>query len=154
MLKSEEKILFNRLSTFSGGGRLESIEQVCSWGLTGKFMDHLNALVEVNLLYPREDYDGQLRFTMLETIHEYASEKLSTSNEAASMRKYHAEYFTRLAESAEKEMRSAQQTYWFARLAADQDNFRSILDWSLNGSEVKYGLRLAAALRGYWYHNA
>jgi non-specific serine/threonine protein kinase len=154
LLKKEERIFFNRLSVFSGGGRLESIEQVCGRDLPGKFMDHMNALVEVNLLYPREEYDGQLRFTMLETVHDYASEKLAASGEADSIRKQHAEHFTRLAESAEKEMRRSRQTYWFARLAADQDNLRSILNWSLNGGEVEYGLRLAAALRDYWYHNA
>jgi len=154
LLSKAEQTLFNRLSIFNGGGRLESVEQVCSTGIPGKFMDHLNALVEVNLLYAREEYDGQLRFTMLETVHEYASEKLAASGEADSMYKQHAEYFTRLAESAEKEMRSSLQTYWFARLAADQDNLRSILNWSLNGTDVEYGLRLAAAMRDYWYHNA
>jgi predicted ATPase/DNA-binding CsgD family transcriptional regulator len=154
LLTEEQKTLLNRMAIFSGGGRLESIEQVCGWGLPGKFMAHLNALVEVNLLYPREDFDGQLRFTMLETIREYASEKLSASGELQSILNHHAAYFTALAESADKEMRSARQTYWFARLADDQDNLRSILNWSLNGGEVEYGLRLAAALRDFWYHNA
>jgi len=153
LLKEDEKILFARLAVFSGGITLEGILSICSRGLPGDVIEILSALVEKNLVYTRQGSDGELRFTMLETIHEHASERLLAFGEAKSIRILHADYFTHLAEVAEKEMHGARQDYWFARLRAEQDNLRSVFTWSFSGNENEHGLRLAASLQEYWYYN-
>jgi predicted ATPase len=153
LLQEGEKILFARLAVFSGGSTLEGILSVCGRGLHGDAIEILSALVEKNLVYPRQGSDGELRFTMLETIHEYATERLSARGEVESIRILHADYFAHMAEAAEKEMRGARQEYWFARLRAEQNNLHSVFTWSFNGNGNEHGLRLAASLQEYWYYN-
>jgi len=153
LLPAQEKTLFARMAVFSGGGRLEAIEQICCKGLSGPLIDRLMLLVEKNLVLPREDPDGELRFTMLETIHEYAEERLAAGGEEESLRRRHAEYYTRLAESAAKETRGVRQPAWFARLRAELDNLRSVLAWSLDGNDPTVGMRTAAALQDFWNYN-
>src|ERR687889_2161830 len=74
---------------------------------------------------------GDARFVMLETIHEFAREKLKKSEEGEDIRRLHAEYFLVLAEEAERGVEGAQQTVWLERLAEEQDNMRAALSWSL-----------------------
>jgi predicted ATPase/DNA-binding CsgD family transcriptional regulator len=153
LLNSNEKILFSRLAVFNGGGTLDAITSICEDQSTGKGMNLLTAMVEKNLVYPRQGGDGELRFMMLNTIHEYAAKCLQANGEAERILNRHAVYFTRLAETAAIDIRGPKQNYWFLRLRAEQDNLRSVFTWSFSGSEVEYGLRLAAALRDYWYYS-
>jgi len=153
LLQEDEKKLFARLAVFSGGGTLEGIISICSRGLSRDTIEVLSALVEKNLVYTRQGSDGELRFTMLETIHEYATERLSTCGEAESIRILQADYFAHLAEAADAEIYTSRQGYWFVRLRDELDNIRSILTWSLNGNENEYGLRLAAALHTFWAYD-
>ena len=78
---------------------------------------------------------------------------MQTDGLADSISQAHAAYYTTLAEHGAREIRDRRQTYWYPRLQAEQDNFRAALTWSLNGSQPEYGIRLAAALRDYWYYN-
>jgi non-specific serine/threonine protein kinase len=94
-----------------------------------------------------------MRFTMLETIRQYAYSQLAESGELERVRQRQAEYFTNLVESAEGEFRTNRQLYWMKRLRLEEDNIRLALDWSLNGADVSYGLRIAAAMLNYWYYN-
>jgi predicted ATPase/DNA-binding CsgD family transcriptional regulator len=151
LLEPQERTLFARLAVFSGGANLEAIEQVCSAGVKGKLIKPLSALVDKNLLLTSESQDGELRFTMLETIHEYARERLLASEEAQELQRQHADYYTDLASQASREFFLDRQGYWYAKFPSEQDNLRSVLAWSLEGGDFKYALRLADALRYYWY---
>jgi predicted ATPase/DNA-binding CsgD family transcriptional regulator len=153
LLDDYEKTLFARLSIFRGGSTLEGITRVCGHGLPDNGSETLSPLVEKNLVYPRQISEGELRFTMLETIHQYAAEYLDASWEAGNIRILHAGYFANLAETAQKEIYTARQEYWFGRLLDELDNLRSVLAWSLNGDKSEHGLRLAAALDTFWIYN-
>jgi tetratricopeptide (TPR) repeat protein len=111
------------------------------------------SLLNKSLLFPQQHQhsrDGESRFIMLETIHEYAWEQLQTAGEAEAMRRRHAEYFVTIAERAEPELRRAGFSYWMVRLESENENLRTALEWSLGGGDVEIGLRLIAALRDYW----
>jgi len=153
LLREDEQTLFARLSVFRGGGTLESIERVCGHGLAGPAAEALASLVEKNLVLPREPRDSDLRFAMLETIREYAAERLELRGEAARMQNVHASHFTELAEQACREFRTSRNRYWMGRLRAENDNLRAALGWSLKGGEAGLAMRMAAALRDHWHYN-
>jgi predicted ATPase/DNA-binding CsgD family transcriptional regulator len=146
LLDHAEKLLFSRLSVFRGGRSLESCEAVCSEGITLDVFDGLASLIDKNLLVSREDSLGEPRFWMLETIHEYALECLEISDEAETIRKRHAEYFTQFAEKANLELQGAQQQKWLQRFEIEHDNLRMALGWTLNGGDAPLGVRLACAV--------
>jgi predicted ATPase len=94
-------------------------------------LDGLTSLVNESLLKQEEGVGGEPRFVMLETIHEYAREKLQESEEGEDIRRLHAEYFLALAEEAEAEVEGPQQPVWLERLEEEHDNIRAALTWSL-----------------------
>jgi tetratricopeptide (TPR) repeat protein len=106
--------------------------------------------VDKGLVRQTESADGEPRFSMLETIREYALDRLEERGEADEVRKLHAERFLQLAESAEPELTGANQAAWLARLTEENGNIRSALDWSLAAGDVELGLRLAGALVRFW----
>lgn len=152
LLDESQKALFALLAVFRGGATLEAIEQVCG-GLAKNLVNALSALVDKSLLLASETRTGDLRFSMLETIREYAWERVLSGGMGESICQAHAAYYTALAERAAGEIRDRRQSYWYPRLQAEQDNLRAAMDWSINGSQPEYGVRLAAALRDYWYYN-
>lgn len=153
LLKPGEKKLLVRMAVFRGGSTLKGIRYVCSQGFGGHLMNLLSGLVEKSLVIPREGPDGEIRFTMLETIRAFARERLANAGELAATRQRHAAYFAQMVTEAAAEMRSARQQYWFRRLRAEQDNLRSVLSWSLGGAVPEFGLRIAAGMMDYWYYN-
>lgn len=151
LLDDDEKILFARLSAFTGGRSLEAIEAICSEGLSMDVLDALASLIDKSLLQQRETATGEPRFFMLETIHEYARERLKASGEAEEIRRRHAEYFVALAERAQPELRQAQHFRWSQLLELEHGNFRLVLAWALNGGDLTLGVRLAGALELFWF---
>jgi predicted ATPase len=168
LLNEAEGTLFRRLGVFVGGCTLASIEAVCNaeGALPMDVMACVASLVDKNLLSAakgsrqEEGAQGKWRFTMLETIHEYAKEKLAEVDkgkrgEANALRRLHADYFTALAVETEPRLRGPDQAVWFDRLAEEQENMRAALDWCRgeeSGAEgAKIGLRLVGALAWYWY---
>ena len=87
---------------------------------------------------------------MLETIHEYAREKLQESGEAEEIGRAHAEYFLALAEEAEPALMGADQVPWMERLEAEHDNLRAALSWSLEAGDAESALRIGGALWRFW----
>jgi predicted ATPase/DNA-binding CsgD family transcriptional regulator/DNA-binding XRE family transcriptional regulator len=153
-LKDPEKALFRRLGVFAGGCTMEAAEQVCAGpgDITGDFLDRMGSLVDKSLLRQTEQHDGEWRFFMLETIREYALEKLEESGEEHDMRVRHAEFFMDLAEDAAPNLTSAKRTLWLSKLDAEIDNMRAVLTWSQTpGGDPVTGLKLAGALGRYWY---
>ncbi len=151
LLNEGEKLLFARLAVFQGGCSLEAIEAVCSEDLPMNVFDALESLVNKSLIQQKELPDGESRFIMLETLHEYAWERLRAGGEVQTMYSQHAEYFVQLAERAEPELRQAQQWYWFRKLETDNENMRAVLKRSLDGVDRSLGVRLAGALCLFWF---
>jgi predicted ATPase/class 3 adenylate cyclase len=139
LLSDEEQRLFARLAVFRGGHTLEAAEDVCEADL-----DTLQSLVDKSLVRFADE-----RYWMLETIREYAAERLDESGEAEEQRTRHAEHFLELAEEAELHLREDSEA-WVSRLGAEHDNLRSALDL-LELAEGVRALRLAGALSRFWY---
>lgn len=151
LLEPGEQMLFARLAPFRGGRALEAIEGVCADGLTIDLYDGLQSLIDKSLVQQRETVRGEPRFFMLDTIQEYARERLAASGEADMIRRRHAQYFTELAERADPELRLSRQVYWAQILKLERGNLRTALEWSLSGGDITLGVRLAGALAIFWY---
>jgi predicted ATPase/class 3 adenylate cyclase len=152
LLDAGEKRLFVRLGVFVGGCTIEAAQAVCNadGDLPMEILDGIAVLVDQSLVRQIEGSDSEPRFRMLETIREYALERLDASGEVEAYRQRHAAYYQALAEAAEPELVGRDQLRWSARLDAEQDNLRTTLAWALERHEVEAGLRLAVALRWLW----
>jgi predicted ATPase/class 3 adenylate cyclase len=152
LLDEGEQLLFGRLAVFSGGRSLEAIEAICDaeGDLPVEAFEGVSSLEDKSLLRQEEGPDGEPRFVMLETVHEFAREKLQGSGEAEEIRRTHAEYFLTLAEEAFPELKGPDQLEWLERLEAEHDNMRAALSWALERKEVELALRLGGALWWFW----
>jgi predicted ATPase/DNA-binding CsgD family transcriptional regulator len=151
LLDDSEKLLFARLSVFQGGRTIDAVEAVCCHDLPLDVLDGLESLMNKSLLWHEEGPEGEPRFIMLETIHEYGREVLDRMGETDDQRRRHAEYFLQLAEQGGEELRRPNQNLWMDKLGCELDNFRAALDWSVGGADRVLGLRLAAALERFWW---
>jgi len=140
LLSHEERRLFARLSVFSGGCTLEAAEKVAQADL-----DTLQSLVDKSLVRHADE-----RFSMLETIREYAAERLEASGEAEELQRRHAEHFLALAEEAYPNLKGSPKP-WLDRLEAEHDNLRAALDQLEATGESQLAQQLAGALYRYWY---
>lgn len=143
-LPDDQQRLFARLGVFVGGFTSEAAAVVCE-------SDRLIELIEANLIHVAGDLDHTRRFTLLETLREYAVEQLAAGGEEQSVRARHARYFLELAETAEPKLVSADQAVWLKRLAVEQGNFNVALKWAQSTNENLIGLRLSAALWRFWW---
>lgn len=158
LLEPAERMLLARISVFSGGRTLEAVREVCAAeGAAEDTLELLGTLVDNSLLQQREGAEGEPRFWMLETIREYAAERLRESGEAEELHRRHAEYYLALAEEAERGLVGRDELAWLRRLEAEHDNLRAALGWSLrrgesgSGEALELGLRLAGSLWLFWY---
>ena len=152
LLLDRERTLFARLGIFVRGCRLEAAAAVCDpdGTLYESVLDGLDSLVEKSLLRQRADSDGEPRFWMLETIREFALEKLESSGEADRRRRLHGAWFATLAECLDAESGTGDQAASIARLGDDYPNLRSAIDSARERSDGELLLRLATALWPYW----
>jgi predicted ATPase len=178
LLTAAEQRLFRCLSVFVGGCTVEAVEEVCgdkdtrrqedkesegsvqaislspdlliSWSV----FDRMAALADKSLLRQEENADGSAHFMMLETVREYALERLKQHGEAESIRRRHATYYLALAETAEPQLHGAEQLVWLARLEEEHGNLRAVVGWALEHRAVELAARLSAALTEFWaLHN-
>jgi predicted ATPase/class 3 adenylate cyclase len=149
LLTPEEKTLFRRLAVFVGGCTLEAVETVCSISDELDMLSGLESLVDKSLLKQVET-DEEPRLVMLETIREYALERLSESDEEGAIRQQHALFFLALAEEAEQEFFGVDPVVWIHRLEREHNNLRAALAWAIDHT-LEVGLRLAGALRTFWH---
>ena len=138
LLTDDEQAAFRRLAVFRGGATPEAAEAVARTDL-----DTLQSLIDKSLLRQREG-----RFWMLETIREYATERLDASGELAATRDAHLDHFLEIAERAYEE-RVAGESKWFPLIMAELDNIRAALDWAA-GARAEAEAQLAGAVSWYW----
>ncbi|HEX8220315.1 MAG TPA: tetratricopeptide repeat protein [Chloroflexia bacterium] len=159
LLDADEQCFFRLLGVFSGGCNLEAVEAVAGGpdsddGLLA--LERVSSLVDKSLLRRLDQPDGEPRLLMLETIREYAMDRLVEAGEDQAAHERHASYFATFAEAAEKELRGPGQAHWLDKLEADRDNLRAALAWSthieagMSHGRVEYGLRIAGALAQFW----
>ncbi|WP_069166677.1 BTAD domain-containing putative transcriptional regulator [Nocardia altamirensis] len=134
-LSEPERALAMWVAVFPAGATLDALDE----------LDLLTDLVDKSLV----ERNGE-RYRMLETIRSYALERLAESGTEATVRADHAQYFLRMAETAEAELRTAAQPAALARLDAERDNFSAALQFAVDTADTELGLRLVAALFWYW----
>jgi tetratricopeptide (TPR) repeat protein len=122
-----------------------------SGDLASSVLDGLAALVDQSLLRQQAEAEGEPRFTMLETIREYAAERLAQSGESAMLRRRHLEYYLGLAAESDAALKSADQGAWLARLEAEHDNLRSALSWAIDQSIAPAAQQMAGELFRFWW---
>jgi predicted ATPase/class 3 adenylate cyclase len=151
LLNPTEQMLFRWLGVFVGGCSLEAVEAVCSDDDLGiDVLAGLTSLLDQSLLRKGEVGKNEPRFSMLETIREYALEQLQASGETTTLQQRHAAYYLALAETGAHQFRGAARWRRLARLEAEHDNLRTALEWSLGGGDVEMGVQLAVALGELW----
>jgi non-specific serine/threonine protein kinase len=152
LLVEPEQVLLRRLAAFAGGFTLDAAEAVClvpSAQVDGPqgVLDALLSLVNKSLVVV--DSDG--RFHLLETVRQYAAEKLTAAGDDAAVRRRHLAWYLELAGQAESALRGAQQAGWLDRLEREHENVRAALRWALDGApDVEAGLRLGSAVWWFW----
>ena len=167
LLPAEEQLLFSRLSVFAGGWTLEAAEAVCSIDPAAKethagddilredifiLMEQLinKSLVTTEEVLGERRYhtEGSFRYHMLETMREYADEKLT---DADAWHRRHAAYFLSLAEIIEPFLEKPEPASWLDKLEREHNNLRAALRWAREKDEVELGLRFASALCLFWF---
>jgi predicted ATPase/class 3 adenylate cyclase len=152
LLKDPEKLLLQRMSVFAGGGTLAAAEQVAAGeGVVEEdILDLLTSLADKSLVVA-EQKDGHSRYRLLETVRQYARDRLVESGGGEAVRERHRDYFLALAEEAEPKLTGAAQAEWLRRLEEEHENLRAGFDWSLAEAESRGGLRLCGALLWFWW---
>jgi len=155
LLSETERILFYRLSIFTGGFNLDAAEEVAAGGKLEKtkIIDLLGQLINKSLVMVRqrtEDPASETRYEMLETIRAYARERLDESGEGDQVRRRYRDFFVAFAEDAAPKLKGAQQLNWLERLEAEHDNLRSVLAWMLETKDAAATLGLAEKLFYFW----
>ena len=149
LLSEEERTVLRCLSVFIGGWTIDAAESVCD---NVNMLDLLTRLVDKSLVTVDREHSNEPRYYLLETIRQYAREKLAESGEGEQIRARHLDYFLQLAQRAEPELYGAGQIEWSQKLEDEYENTRAALEWSLQGN-VSMGQQLAAALSWSWQFN-
>jgi non-specific serine/threonine protein kinase len=154
LLSPQEQVCFRRLSVFAGSFSLEAAEAICAGepeapGEPYDVLDILSSLIDKSLVLV-ERRSGEARYQLLETIRQYGQAKLQEFAEAVQVRRKHRDWYARLAEQAEAETLTAQQERVFDRLAAEHENLRAALGWSLEQQEAETAAQIGAAISRYW----
>ncbi len=147
LLAPPERRALDRLSVFAGSCDLTAAEAVLASDDLDVFdvVDVLGQLVDKSLVVADiSDGDAGVRYRLLESIRQYAQERLQESGESAAVRRCHADYYVELAEAAGPHLRSRDQIEWARRALRDTDNFRAVLDWALEMPSPEHALRLIA----------
>jgi non-specific serine/threonine protein kinase len=147
-------MLFRRLSVFAGGFTLDAAEAVCGQGelKRNEILDVLGRLTDKSLvIVEQESEQAATRYRLLETIRQYALEKLMGTEEVRAIRDQHLEFYLDLAEKSEPYIFSSESAIWVRRLGKELDNIRTSMDWSTNSGKATSALQMAGALFYFWF---
>jgi predicted ATPase/DNA-binding winged helix-turn-helix (wHTH) protein len=152
LLNDAEQNLFRRLSVFVGGCTLEAAEAVCNTrqDLAIDLFEGLSSLVDKSLIQRVDQAQAESRFAMLETIREFALDRLTESGEEPVTRRAHAAYCLVLAEEGNPELGPTDRARWLTNCDAEIDNLRAALDWLFEPLDLDWALRLSVALFRFW----
>lgn len=145
LLPPQPQQAFPRLAVLTGSWSLDA-----ALAVAGADLDTIGALVDASLVRVAPQ-DGEPRFRLLETIREYALERLQAQNNRNEYRDAHARYFAAIAQRAESELVGVAQAEWLHRLGQDHDNFRAALGWSLQTQAAQTAYTLVIGLWRFWY---
>jgi predicted ATPase/DNA-binding SARP family transcriptional activator/DNA-binding CsgD family transcriptional regulator len=152
LLGELERKLFVRLSVFAGGWTLEAVEVVGAGdGIEQEdVLDLISRLVDKSLVVAEPGEKGALRYRMLETVRQYAHEKLERSGESDTVRRRHASFFVSLGEALASQLSGPEMAFALDRIAAELPNVRAALNWTLEREEAEKAVQLAGALYPFW----
>jgi predicted ATPase/class 3 adenylate cyclase len=152
LLSESERTLMSRLSVFAGGWTLDAAEAVCAADDLSQYdvLDLLTQLVNKSLVVPDRESGTEARYRLLETIRQYARERLVEAGGGDKVRERHLEYYLDLSEQAEPHLRGPDQVSWLDRLEKEVDNLRAALEWAME-TNVSAALRIASALFWFWH---
>jgi predicted ATPase len=152
LLNDSEQRLFRRLSVFVGGCTFEAAEAVCNTrhDLGLDLFEGFSSLVDKSLVQRMDRGPDEPRFSMLETIREFALERLVESGEQSAVRRAHAAFCLVLAEEGNPELSAEERALWLTQCDAEIDNLRAALDWLFHTRDVDWSLRLCVALFRFW----
>ena len=152
LLTRPEQTLLQRMSVFAGGCSLATVEEVCTGGGIEheQIMELLSSLVNKSLVVAQTLQLGEARYSMLETIREYAQEQLTHSEDWSTTQNRHLQCFLKLAEETAPKLIERYQQNWLDWLEVEHTNFRAALAWSLESGQIEAGLRIAIALHEFW----
>jgi non-specific serine/threonine protein kinase len=171
LLSEDEKTLFRQLAVFPDRFTLKAVETICTDlkldnGSEDHFIPRKSDSVKPQLVHPAQALDLLFKlaekslilvaqgeepsYRMLESIHQFAGEKLDESGEEETIRNRHLVFFLQFAENAALNLTRSEQTAWLEKLEAENENIRSALTWTLKAGELKSGARLAIAMRNFW----
>ena len=153
LLDEAEKVLFARLGIFVGGWTLEAAEAVCGEGLNVDILNGLESLLDKSLIRQTEARSGETRFTMLETIREYATEKLSRSAELYPTQQSLANYLADFLEKVIAAKSTPQEQSWFSKLDLEFDNLRSAMEWTFSQNLPLLVFKIGK-LHSYWFQRS
>jgi predicted ATPase/class 3 adenylate cyclase len=165
LLDESEKILLQRLAVFAGGWTLDAAEEICSGYdmpangcevseksvaiASGVVLDYLSHLVDKSLVNLERSQSEVARYTLFETIRQFAKEEQLKYGETAWLRGKHLDFYRKLAEKAEPEIHGWDQSAWLRKLDVELPNLRLALEWSLE-VDPRAGLSMAASLADFW----
>jgi non-specific serine/threonine protein kinase len=152
LLTAREQTLLSRMAVFAAGCSLDTAEAVCSGeGITaGQILETVSSLVSKSLVIAETTGRAQARYRILETIREYALEKLEEAGEARRIRDRHLDLFLVRTEEAGPRLGDAYQQLWLNWLEGEHDNLRAALGWALESGRIEDGLRIATAVFRFW----
>jgi predicted ATPase/DNA-binding CsgD family transcriptional regulator len=148
LLSADEQSLFARLGVFTGGWTIEAAEAISGLDQAG-LLAGMAALADQSLIHQIGGGEAP-RYALLETIREFAGERLQVSGDSDAVRAAHAAYFLALAEEAQPFLRGPDQYAWLDRLARDHPNLRDALSWYREQDDLERALQLAGALGRFW----
>ncbi len=153
LLTERERILLRRLSVFAGGFTLEAAEAVCSQGMKrSDILDLLGRLVDKSLVIVEADSEvSETRYRLLETIRQYALERLVETGEASVIRDRHLDFYLSLAEKSEPHIFGHESVLWINRLDKELDNIRAAMEWSTNNGKAVAALRIAGSFVYFYF---
>lgn len=149
LLSEKEKLLWSRLSVFTGGWTLESAEEICSDEkiLSEEIFDLLNQLTDKSIII--FDYDKD-RYRILETIKQYGQEKLTVINETEVLFSRYLNYYLSFLKNANLKLEGSESLLWLAKIESEHSNLQSAISGSVNGEDIEKGLSLSTLTGRFW----